>query len=160
MCECTVLAHVVKHPKHADKEVADPAQLVASTGYLLARLGGESRRRWAHMLSEHGLTPHHFGVLMVLQQLEAVSQQQLSRLVGVDPRNVVAVLDVLERERLIRRRAHPTDRRRHTVSLTPAGRQLLADLGLAGERIEDELLNQLSPAERDSLHQLLLKLFQ
>src|SRR5437588_3324279 len=88
------------------------------------------------LLSEHGLTPHHFGVLMVLQQLEAASQQQLSRLVGVDPRNVVAVLDVLERERLIRRRAHPTDRRRHTVSLTPAGRQLLAELGLAGDRIE------------------------
>ena len=151
---------MVKPPKRAAKDVAEPAQLVASTGYLLARLGGESRRRWAHMLSEHGLTPHHFGVLMVLQQLEAASQQQLSRLVGVDPRNAVAVLDVLERERLIRRRAHPTDRRRHTVTLTPAGRQLLAELGLAGDRIEDELLNQLSPAERDSLHQLLLKLFQ
>src|SRR5712691_1249350 len=151
---------MVKPSKHAAKDVAEPTQLVASTGYLLARLGGESRRRWAHMLSEHGLTPHHFGVLMVLQQLEAASQQQLSRLVGVDPRNVVVVLDVLERERLIRRRAHPTDRRRHTVTLTPTGRQQLAELGLAGDRIEDELLNHLSPAERDSLHQLLLKLFR
>jgi DNA-binding MarR family transcriptional regulator len=150
---------MVKPRPPAAKTSGEPAQLVASTGYLLARLGGESRRRWAHMLSDHGLTPHHFGVLMVLQQLDAASQQQLSRLVGVDPRNVVAVLDVLEHERLIRRRAHPTDRRRHTVSLTPAGRQLLAELGLAGERIEEELLNQLSPAERDSLHQLLLKLF-
>src|SRR5258708_35582183 len=97
---------------------------------------------------------------MVLQLMEAASQQQLSRLVGVDPRNVVAVLDVLERERLIRRRAHPTDRRRHTVTLTPAGRQLLAELGLAGGRIQDEPLHPLGSAQTDSPHPPPLKLFQ
>src|SRR5215216_617543 len=34
---------------------AEPADLLASTGYLLARLGAESRRRWARMLADHGL---------------------------------------------------------------------------------------------------------
>src|SRR5262249_6466941 len=38
-----------------------PPELRASTGYLLARLGAESRRRWARMLAEHGMTPHHYG---------------------------------------------------------------------------------------------------
>src|SRR5215216_4990521 len=75
--------------------LAEPADLRSSTGYLLARLGAESRRRWARMLADHGLTPHHFGILMTLDHLGTAHQRRLSELVGVDPRNAVPLLDLL-----------------------------------------------------------------
>jgi DNA-binding MarR family transcriptional regulator len=136
----------------------EPAVLTASTGYLLARVGASSRRRWARMLAEHGLTPHHFGVLMVLDQLGAASQQQLSRGVGVDPRNAVGVIDLLEQRNLVERRPDPADRRRHAVALTPAGRAAIEDLRRAGEGVERQLLDCLTEAERVDLHRTLRKL--
>ena len=142
------------------KGESEPTELVASTGYLLARLGMESRRLWGQMLAEFGLTPHDFGVLMMLRQVDSASQQQLSRLIGVDPRNVVALIDALESRQFVRRRPDPADRRRHAVVLTPGGRRLLDKLARAGEQVEQNLLRDLSDDEKASLHRLLAKLFE
>jgi DNA-binding MarR family transcriptional regulator len=110
------------------------------------------------MLAGHGLTPHHFGVLMVLGQLGSASQQQLSRAIGVDPRNAVPVLDVLQERRLVRRRPDPGDRRRHAVELTQAGRAMLDKLRRDGTEVEDRFLDCLSATERAALHKALGKL--
>lgn len=110
------------------------------------------------MLAEHGLTPHHFGVLLVLDQLGAASQQQLSRGVGVDPRNAVGVIDLLEQRNLVERRPDPADRRRHAIALTRAGRAAIQDLRRAGEEVERQLLACLTEAERVDLHRVLRKL--
>jgi len=136
----------------------EPAELTGSTGYLLARVGAESRRIWARMLAGHGLTPHHFGVLMVLDHLGVASQQQLSRAVGVDPRNAVPVIDLLQQRGLVKRRPDPQDRRRHAVVLTAAGRATLDELRLAGEQVEQELLDDLTASERATLHRILSKI--
>lgn len=137
----------------------EAAGLEASTGYLLARLGMESRRRWARMLIDRDLTPHHYGVLMTLDQVGATSQQHLSRLVGVDPRNVVPVIDLLEGRTLVKRKPDPADRRRYAVSLTSAGRVTLTELRRAGDAVEQDMLKGLSDTERVGLQQTLAKLF-
>jgi MarR family transcriptional regulator, lower aerobic nicotinate degradation pathway regulator len=110
------------------------------------------------MLAEHGLTPHHYGVLLVLDQLGAASQQQLSRGVGVDPRNAVGVIDQLEQRNLVERQPDPADRRRYAIALTPAGRAAIEDLRRAGEEVERQLLDCLTDAERVDLHRVLRKL--
>ena len=134
--------------------------LRASSGYLLYRLGAESRRLWARMLAERDLTPHHFGVLSALDQLGVTHQQRLSELVGIDPRNAVPVVDLLRRRGLIERAPDPADRRRHAIQLTAAGRAVCADLRSAGDTIEAELLDGLDGRERTALHRLLLKLLE
>ncbi|MBV8855156.1 MAG: MarR family transcriptional regulator [Sinobacteraceae bacterium] len=111
------------------------------------------------MLAEFGLTPHDFGVLMMLRQVESASQQQLGRFIGVDPRNVVALVDALEAQRLVRRQPDLADRRRHAVALTPRGRRLLTKLARAGEEVEQDFLRGLSEGDRVELHQVLVKLF-
>jgi len=147
------------HPAAPTGEAAHPVGLQASTGYLLAWVGAESRRRWARMLLERDLTPHHFGVLMSLEQLGAASQQHLSRLVGIDPRNAVPLIDLLEDRGLIARAPDPEDRRRHAVSLTTTGRSILTELRHAADEVEDQMLKHLDAAERRSLHDALTKLF-
>jgi DNA-binding MarR family transcriptional regulator len=131
----------------------------ASPGFLLARLGGESRRLWARMLAEHDLTPHQFGVLMALGSLGESYQRRLSEFVGIDPRNAVPVIDGLRRRELVERAPDPTDRRRHLLRLSRAGADLVSVLRTAGSVIEDELLAGLDAEERATLHRLLHKLF-
>lgn len=139
---------------------AGPTGLRASSGYLLTRLGAESRRRWARMLSERGLTPHHYGVLMTLDDLRVTYQQRLSHAIGVDPRNAVPVVDHLQRRGLIERTRDPVDRRRHAIALTDEGRTAVAELRRAAEVIEREMLQGLTADERTALHRLLHKLFE
>jgi DNA-binding MarR family transcriptional regulator len=140
--------------------LAEPAGLRSSTGYLLARLGAESRRRWARMLADHGLTPHHFGVLMTLDHLGTAHQRRLSELVGVDPRNAVPILDLLHQRGLIQRTGDPADRRRRAIALTPAGQRLLNQLRQAADAIEADMLKDLDDHQQATLHRLLLTLFE
>ncbi|WP_433181437.1 MarR family winged helix-turn-helix transcriptional regulator [Actinoallomurus sp. CA-150999] len=137
-----------------------PPELRASTGYLLAWLGAESRRRWARMLAEHGMTPHHYGALMTLDNLKTTHQQRLAELIGVDPRNAVSVVDFLERQGLIERTRDPADRRRHTIALSAEGRVVIAGLRRTGEGIEQDMLDGLTSDERAALHVLLQRLFE
>jgi DNA-binding MarR family transcriptional regulator len=131
---------------------------MASTGFLLARVGSESRRRWTRALSSVGLRPSHYAVLMVLSAIGEASQQQLAAMIGVDPRNAVPIIDQLEERALLVRSRDPDDRRRHSVRLTPEGHEAMRRLRVAGEKAERELLAELSPEEEAQLHALLLKL--
>src|SRR5260370_21595308 len=133
-------------------------QLNASPGYLLALIGRESRRRWTSALNSAGLRPAHFGVLMTLGFMKKASQRQLGDLIGIDPRNLVDVIDHLEERKLLERDVDLGDRRRHAVRLTPTGHQALAELRRAGESAERELLGALDARERDQLRRLLVKL--
>jgi DNA-binding MarR family transcriptional regulator len=139
---------------------AEPADLRSSSGYLLARLGAESRRRWARMLADHGLTPHHFGILMTLDHLGVAHQRRLSQLVGIDPRNAVPLLDLLQQRGLIERTGDPADRRRRAIALTPAGQKMLKELRQAADAVEATMLKDLDDHQQASLHRLLLTLFE
>jgi DNA-binding MarR family transcriptional regulator len=132
--------------------------LIASCGFLLARLGAESRRRFARFLADHELAMHDFSVLLVLGEYGALPQQRLSRMIGIDPRNAVPIIDALERRLLIDRRPDPEDRRRYAVVLTAVGRRLMEQLGESGAYLEAEMLEPLSRAEQATLRKLLQKL--
>jgi DNA-binding MarR family transcriptional regulator len=132
--------------------------LEASPGYLLARIGTESRRRWSQGLATLGLRTAHFAALMTLAALGSVSQRRLGQAIGIDPRNLVQVIDQLEEQGLVERAADPGDRRRHAVRLTPAGQAALGELRRVGAEAEASLLAPLDERERARLQRLLLKL--
>jgi DNA-binding MarR family transcriptional regulator len=98
-------------------------------------------------------------MLMALAPLTAASQQQLSRVVGVDPRNAVPIIDALQHRGLLERRPDPADRRRHTIALTPTGQAMVGQLRQSGEELEDRFLDSLTEAERAGLHAALAKLY-
>jgi DNA-binding MarR family transcriptional regulator len=141
-------------------EVEVPSALFESTGFLLAMAGAESRRRWVQWLAEWELRPSHYSALMVLGERGALSQQELAGMIAVDPRNLVSVVDHLERKKLVERRPHAEDRRRNSLDLTPSGRSLLGRLRASGRELEDEMLAGLDAKEKASLQKLLLKLVQ
>jgi DNA-binding MarR family transcriptional regulator len=71
---------------------------------------------------------------------------------------LVGILDTLEEKRLIERRRDVTDRRRHLVSLTPAGKRQLARFRTIIQRVEDEFMAPLDADTRANLQATLLTL--
>ncbi len=132
--------------------------LRTSTGFLLAELGAESRRRFNQALGRRGLTQSQFSVLMAVSNLGPASQQQIGTFIGIDPRNLVGVLDALEQRVLLIREADPADRRRHLVRLTSSGRTALNQLASLLQREEEQMLSELSSAQHADLHRLLVRL--
>ena len=94
-------------------------------------------------------------MLSHLAAAEGQSQQALSIALGIHRSAMVALVDDLEQRGLAERRRDPADRRAYTLFLTPAGRELLAELERAADDEDDELLSALDAAERSQLISLL-----
>jgi len=127
-------------------------------GYLLARLGESSRRRFHKALEPEGLHPRDFGVMTMVAAQPGMSQQQLHEKTAIDPSSMVAVIDELEAAGLAERRPDPEDRRARTIFLTERGEQTLNRVrALAGE-LQREFFQALTAEELRALHALLRKL--
>lgn len=129
--------------------------LLSRPGYLLhktAQLLDESAER---ALVDAGLKAREFFVLSSLSGGADLSQQDLSRLLGLDPTTVVAVIDELERREYVERRRNPADRRRYILVLTDAGRSALTEAERVATEVENEFLGALSATEREALRDML-----
>jgi DNA-binding MarR family transcriptional regulator len=137
---------------------AVPAALARDPGFLLARAGGAAIRALNRSLARHGLRSRQYTVLTAAAEAPGRSQRDLGELLGVDPSAVVAIVDDLERDGLVRREPHPLDRRTRLIVATGAGRARLADVaGSAGE-VGTALLAGLAEDERATLVELLGRL--
>ena len=135
-----------------------PAELVASTTFLLKRLGFAAKERAMSAYEETGLHPYHHAVLIVLGEGEPETQGSIADALAYDRGQLVGLLDELEERELVERRRDPNDRRRHLVRLTPEGKKMLKRLRSLAGQIEDTFLAPLDEAERAALHSLLLRL--
>ncbi len=148
---------VPSRPRTADR--ASPrSPLASSTAFLLSKAGRTSAARIAARLEPLGLRPKHLAVLSFLDDAPGSSQQELGGRLGFDASAVVALIDELERQRLAERRQDPRDRRRHAVHLTRRGRTMLAQARAAAAEHEETLLGVLDHEERQTLHDLLLRI--
>jgi DNA-binding MarR family transcriptional regulator len=105
-----------------------------------------------------GASPFHLTVLAVLDEGARETQATIADALGYDPSYLVGLLDDLEKRGLIERKRDPADRRRHLVSLTPAGKKALAKLRALQASIDDDFFAPLDAGERKTLHMLLHRL--
>ena len=120
---------------------------------LLTRLARLVYRRSTEDLL--GIRLKELAALAYLRDHEAASQQALMQAFCLDANSCVLLLNELEDAGFAERRRDATDRRRHLVALTPAGRQALERAERAQESIEDDVLAALGPDERAALRDLL-----
>src|SRR5437763_910997 len=137
-----------------------PEELVASVPFLLKRLGFAAKDKSMAAYERSGLHPYHHAVLAVLDEGSRETQGAIADALGYDRGQLVGLLDELEDRGLVERRRDPTDRRRHIVRLTPAGKRALAKLRALALRLEDDFLASLDEDERAQLHGLVLRLAQ
>jgi DNA-binding MarR family transcriptional regulator len=130
----------------------------SSEGLMLALLGQYAMRRLREAHTAHDLSPRQFHLLGLLHDRGAMTQRELGAVMDVDPSILVTLLNPLEADGYLSRERDPTDRRRHVVSLTPAGERQLDSAAHAQRKAEDELFGGLTTAERAQLRDLLLTL--
>jgi DNA-binding MarR family transcriptional regulator len=135
-----------------------PGELGMFPGYLLARLGEASRRRFHKALEPEGLHPRHFGVMTMVAAHPGMSQQQLHEKTAIDPSSMVAVIDELEAGGLAERRPDPGDRRTRAIFLTEQGQATLERVRGLAAQLQREFFGVLTAEELRSLHALLRKL--
>lgn len=101
------------------------------------------------------LRARHVIALTLLRDFGERSQSDLAAALGIEPTNLVILLDDLESSGLVERRRSTADRRRHIVVLTDAGAGKLADIESVVAEIENRMFSTLTADERSNLHTLL-----
>jgi DNA-binding MarR family transcriptional regulator len=131
--------------------------LHTDTGYLLYRLGLRAGQLFNARLQEWDLRLRHYALVRYLATVDGATQRELSERLGYDPSAIVGLVDDLVRYAFVERRAIPGDRRSRLVVLTDDGRDLLRRTDHAGHRVSEDLLGDLTPEERATLHDLLMR---
>lgn len=117
------------------------------------------RKMLDETLDEQGLSNGDWKVLITLRWAEGDrrSAGDLARRAELTSGTMTARLDHLEREGLVRRLPHPSDRRSVLVELTAKGRKKLEQaMGVQGEK-EKLFAAALTPKEMEQLNSLLRK---
>lgn len=132
----------------SDAQVAADWEL----GKLVHELDTQSYARQRRRLSKLDLT---IGQASALRELTTpLTLKELAVRMGCEPSNALVVIDQLEKQQLLERRPHPTDRRAKQLTLTGEGIKRREGL-LESLREEEPLLIGLSVEEQAVLEGLL-----
>ena len=127
-------------------------------GFLIRRAHQRASAIFGQHFKEAGLSPVQFAALAKIRDEGRVSQNQLGRLIYVDPATIAGVINRLATKSLIRRLQDPTDNRRILLGITSDGLRLLEDFEAAGHGVSEETFDPLSEAEQRQFLDLLLRL--
>ena len=111
-------------------------------------------RRWRRTLIGDASSYSRMRLLCELDRDGPQRMADLASALDVTPRNVTTLVDGLEREGIVRRRPHPTDRRATVIELTESARGAV-ERSMRHEAAIRELFEKLAPADRATLIRLI-----
>ncbi|WP_207500616.1 MarR family winged helix-turn-helix transcriptional regulator [Klenkia soli] len=133
--------------------------LTDDLGFLLSRASGVVVRATNAALVEHGLRVRQYSVLVLAADAaEGITQRELADVLGLDPSQVVLLVDELAASGLVERRPSSTDRRTKLVAATPRGREVRSAAARTAADGAGGPLAGLDQAERAQLRELLGRL--
>lgn len=112
------------------------------------------------VMGEFGVTPTQFAALAKLDDLKAVSQNQLGRLTAMDPATISGVISRLSSRGYVRAAPDPRDGRVLVLSLTEQGQAAAAAMKAAAAEVSRRTLASLSANETAALLRALAKIGQ
>jgi DNA-binding MarR family transcriptional regulator len=131
-----------------------------SAAFLLAQIGTFAAKQFAERLARLSLTPAQAGVLRILQRHSPLSQRELAEQLGMHASRLVALMDEMETLGLATREVSSSDRRIHTLRITPKGTETLREIGRVAQEHNQMLASSLSEGERETLRSLLERIAQ
>ena len=129
----------------------------------IACLSGSLRREFAARMRDEGwarevgMRPPAYGILQCVRAWGPISQRELSDVIGIDPGDIVSIVDVLELAGFVTRTRDADDGRRRNLTLTPEGGAATAQLDAIAAEVLEVVLAPLSKRERAVLERLLAK---
>ncbi|MBV6633948.1 MAG: MarR family transcriptional regulator [Alphaproteobacteria bacterium] len=142
----------------SDADLLGEFSLDDEVGFLVRRVHQRVTALFQERMRDHDLTPTQFSSLCKMAETGEVSQNQLGRLVNLDPATNQGVVRRLQKRGLIQRRDDPNDRRRSLLTLTDTGREVLTACLPAASRITPSVLKPLNSEERVLLMDMLRRL--
>jgi DNA-binding MarR family transcriptional regulator len=150
---------VVKLPDHAAEAAQPQAQLGfgRNFGFLVHDVSRLIKRRFDRKARQTGLpiTRRQAAVVLYIARNEGVSQTEVATWLDLEPIALVRMLDKLNDEGLVERRAHPTDRRVRTLWLTPAARPVVTQILAINKTIREEAFAGMPTHARDTVIDIL-----
>jgi DNA-binding MarR family transcriptional regulator len=143
----------------AAAETEQPKCFAGNLAWLLYRAHWALASELAAALAPLGVSPRGYHILRAALSAEH-TQTELAEMVGLDKTTMVVALDELERAGLAERHPSPEDRRARIVVVTPAGRRKVAEADKVKERVQAEVLGELSATEGEALMNALAKLVE
>ena len=104
-----------------------------------------------HVLKPSGVTALQYTALSVLEHSGELSAAQLARNSFVTAQSIADMVKALTSKGLISRTQDATDRKRLLISLTPAGRTLLAQVRDDIEALDRRMTGSLTARQREAL---------
>ncbi|MBP1134395.1 DNA-binding MarR family transcriptional regulator [Arthrobacter sp. PvP023] len=141
--------------EQAHKLVA--ASISQDLGFLLAKLHAAGSVVNNRALAEFDLKERSYSVLILANSGLEPTQREMADFLSLDPSQIVALVDELEKRGLVARAPGKQDRRAKTVTATAKGGRLLEQAGEAARRAEAEVLDGLPSEESAQLKALLRK---
>ena len=129
--------------------------LIDDTSFLLARASALSNAAGNAALAELGLKVRSYSVLELAGNEGRTSQREIADFLRLDPSQVVALVDELQRAKLVDREPDPRDRRANVIVATPLGIDLLAKARAKVRTAVQTLHSDLTENERETLAALL-----
>jgi len=129
-------------------------------GFLLRDVTRLYVRHFERHARELELTLPQCRVLGHLSRNEGISQARLAELTETDPMTLVRLLDRMQQDQWIERRADPADRRAHCLYLREAAKPIVNRMWKFADEARQEALAALSGTEREQLIALLERVQQ
>jgi DNA-binding MarR family transcriptional regulator len=151
--------------KHRREPAPEP-QTAEAAGYILEEQIG-FRLRKAHqrateifneVMGGFDVTPTQFAALAKLDDIGPIAQNQLGRLVAMDPATIFGVVGRLARRGLVEQRIDGKDARLVLVALTADGQRAVARMKAVAAEVSRKTLAPLSPKEAETLLRLIAKI--
>ena len=115
--------------------------------------------RWAEShINENGMTPQRVRILVPLIENGPMMMSALKNEMGVSATNVTALVDALEKEKMVTRHPHATDRRVTIVSITPKAEKIMHDSYYKYFNSVGDLFSGVTPARQEKLLEALLEI--
>jgi len=126
---------------------------------------GETARTWRTKLDQRlrplGLSQAKWRVLLHLNMArEDLTQKELSERLGIEGPSLVRLLDRMETDDWVERRASPSDRRAKTIHLTARAMDTIREIKRIATRLRGELLSDISATELAMVSDVLQRIKQ
>ena len=123
--------------------------------YVIARLERAVRREIEERVGPFGLTTLQYTALSVLHARTGLSNAQLARRSYLTPQTMNEVIAALQEKGLVTKSPDPNHGRILRIEPTAAGERVLAQCDLAVAGLEEQMMSELSEAERERLRFML-----
>ncbi len=133
---------------------------IRNFGYLIKDIGRLYTKQFEAEADHLGITLSEAKVLTYIGRNSGLSQIQLADLTGVEPMSLVRILDRMEADNWIERRAHPTDRRARQLYLKTKAQPMIDQIVKLSTQVQAQSLVGFKADERSALVDLLLRVHQ